>query len=394
MEEVFSRIEESALVKLTEELVRRSSVNPPGNEKEVAEYTAKEFEKLGFSVDLYDVGPNRPNVVGKLKGRESNPTLMFNGHLDVVPPGEESLWRTSPFVPETREGRIYGRGTADMKGGIAAMILASQAVIDAGVELKGDLLITGVMDEETNGEGTKSLMAKGYRADMAVVGEPTELVPLRGHKGILWIEISTRGTAVHSSTVRTADPKVGINAIYSMSRISLALKYLLEELEKRQNHLVGNPTISVGTIDGGTKTNVVPDRCVITVDRRLTTDESAENAEKEIDILLDRLKDEDPDMQVKSKVINQRDSIEIPEDETIVKLCRETVKEVKGIDPGVGGYTATTDMYILVNEGNIPTVILGPGRLSEAHVANEYVETNQLVDAAKIYSSLILKILG
>ena len=394
MDSIYSRLTPNRAAEITRDLVRIPSVNPPGAEREFAEYLAAKMQKLGMKVELFDVTPGRPNVVGSLPGANSNPSLMFNGHLDVVPPGDSSSWSFEPFEGVIEGERVYGRGSADMKGGIAAMLMAVEALKENEVSLNGSLLIAGVMDEESGGLGTQMLMDKGYRTDMAIVGEPTNLDVEIAHKGNVWFEITTKGKAVHSSTVRTKSPKVGLNAIYKMSKIILAFEKYLQDLEKRSNDVVGNPTISVGTIHGGTKTNVVPDTCTITVDRRLLPDESPDQGMAEIDAILSKLRSEDPDIQYESKVFQHKSGVQIDRNERIVKLACEAVKSIRGADPEITGFPAGTDMTYLVRMGKIPTVILGPGRLAQAHNIDEYVETTQVADAAKIYLWLILKILG
>ncbi|MBI4258378.1 MAG: M20 family metallopeptidase [Thaumarchaeota archaeon] len=381
------------VIHLTSNLVKIPSENPPGEEEEAAEFVAEFLNGLGFSVEIYEVLPKRPNVVARLKGSESKPVLMFNGHLDVVPAGERSAWSFNPYSGSIRDGRVHGRGSTDMKGGLAAILVAAKTLVEQDFRLKGDLVVSAVMDEESMGLGASSLVDRGYKADMAVIGEPTNLEIQRAHKGTLWLEITTRGVSGHSSRIRSSGKDVPVNAVFKMAKLISALEEHLRNLETRRNDVVGNPTVNVGRIEGGVKVNVVPDFCRVEVDRRLVPGESPEKAKDEIESLLKKLGDADPEFKAEVRIISQREAAEIPEAEKVVTACREAVKAVKGAAK-IGGFPATSDMSILVNRGRIPTVILGPGRLEQAHVADEYVDAVQVVDAAKIYAKIAANILG
>ncbi|MFQ5762408.1 MAG: M20 family metallopeptidase, partial [Candidatus Bathyarchaeia archaeon] len=290
--------------------------------------------------------------------------------------------------------RLYGRGAADMKGGIAAMLGAVEAVVNSNANLHGSIVFTGVMDEETTGMGTQAIMDRGIKADAAVIGEPTNLEVEIAHKGSLWLEITTRGKAVHASTIKHGDPIRGVNAIAKMARIIAELDKLLITLEKTSHPLVGNATVSVGTITGGTKTNIVADSCSITVDRRLLPEDDWSKAYHQIDKLIQKLKEEDPLLQADLRLIMRREGAEISPEETIAKLALKAVGTVKGTNPNFTGCRATTDMSILMKQGGIPTILLGPGNLEQAHVADEYVKLPQLTQAAKIYAHIICNLLN
>jgi len=380
-------------VRLTCDMVRIPSVNPPGEEGELARYIEGELRAIGLETHSYECRPGRPNVVGWLRGEAGRPRLMLNGHLDVVPVGDRSLWTVDPFGGVVRDGRIYGRGSNDMKGGIASMILAAKALKESEVSLKGDLLLTAVVDEEEGGVGASDLVDRGYTADMAVVAEPTGLRPIRAHKGLVWFEVKTIGRAAHSSRVSSKRGEGGVNAIYKMAKLIEAFQEYLGVLEGRQDSLVGNPTVSVGTIEGGFKTNIVPDVCRITVDRRLLPSEDPGEAEAELESIIQRLGDEDPDFKAELKVLMSRRGAETRPNEAVVKISEEAVEDVLGGRVEAAGCPATSDMEVFVNKAGIPTVILGPGSISGAHVVDEYIDVDQIVSAAKIYTSIALRAL-
>ena len=385
--QAFKRIQQEDLIRLTQLMVRIPSVNPPGNEQDLAEFLVQELKSYGFSSRLVNVQPKRPNVLAILSGKKKGKTILMNGHMDVVPVGDLSAWKYEPFSGTLHQDRIYGRGSVDMKGGLASAIIAAKAFADTyGEDFAGRILIAGVVDEEDAGVGSKKLV-ESVKADMAIVVEPSDRAIYRAHKGVLWFEITTKGKALHSSRVRSGNFE---NAIYRMSRVVNILEDYLAELEKRKDALVGNPTINVSIIKGGTKTNVVPDSCTITVDRRLLPNEDPKIALEEIRKLLvskAKLKD------LAFHVSLEREGTIIKESEPIVKLTRNAVEEVTGKRPRITGCMATTDMALLVNQGKIPAVVYGPGSLEQAHVANEYVEVGELLKAAKVYATIFEKVL-
>ena len=389
--ETFKRIKEDDLVKLTQSLVRIPSVNPPGDEQILAELIHSELQSYGFSSRLVEIAPKRANVVASYQGRRAGKTILLNCHMDVVPAGDVSSWKYDPFSATLEEGRIFGRGSVDMKGGLAASVVAARAFIETrGNDFSGKIILTGVIDEEDAGLGTKSLVEDGIRADMAIIAEPTDGMIYRAHKGVLWFEITTRGVSLHSSQVKTGRT---VNAIHKMTKVVNALENYLSELEKRKDTLVGNPTISVGMIRGGTKTNVVADSCTITVDRRLLPNENPKQALNEIRKILSDLSKKDKKLQIETRVVLEREGAIVEPNEEIVKVTRDAAREVTGKAPRVTGCIATTDMAFLVNRGKIPTVVYGPGSLEQAHVANEFVEVKELVKAAKVYASVFERIL-
>jgi len=338
---------------------------------------------------VHQLEPDRANVIGRIKGTGGGPKLMLNGHLDVVPPGELDQWRHPPFEPHVEDGQLFGRGSCDMKGGISAILAAVKSIAGSKTKLKGDLLVTFVADEESLGKGVNDIVERGYSADMAVIGEPTRLQVVTAHKGLIWVELSTFGKSAHASTVKSNDRGDEVNAIYKMCKAISATENYLPALEKINHKLVGNPTISVGEISGGTKPNVVPDNCRAIIERRMLPGERSDQVIQEIRKLFDSIGMSDRKFKYDLQIVNIRDAAEISEHEKIVKLCRNSVKEITGIDPGITGFIATSDMATLVNRAKIPTVLLGPGDLAKAHAPNESVSIKELILAARIYEHLI-----
>ncbi len=369
------------------DLVRIPSVNPPGGEGPVAAYLQQRFTALGLSAHVTDVEPGRPNVVGTMPGPEGGKRLVFNTHLDVVPAGDG--WSRDPFDPWVSDGKIYGRGTSDPKGSLAAMVHAIEAVCAAGVGLAGDVVLAGAMDEEVGSLGTRSMVA-GLRADMAVVGEPTGCEVCVAHKGSCRPVIVVRGRVAHA-----AEPEQGLNAITSAVPVLGALERYGKQLRRRRHRLLESPTAVVTIIQGGTKANMVPDRCEILVDRRLVPGETADRVTAELEAIFGGLRARHPDLQV---VIDRFGPTTGGPSETeithpLVQAALTAVSRVRGGRARPHGFTLNCDMTIFREHG-VPTVILGPGEPKIAHQPDEFVPVGELVTAARIYAGLMVDSLG
>jgi acetylornithine deacetylase/succinyl-diaminopimelate desuccinylase family protein len=385
---IVSNINKDNAIELTKVLVGFKTVNPPGNERECAEYIAEKMKSLGLSVKLEEKHTGRGNCVATIKGSKGKPTLIFNGHIDVVAPGDG--WQTDPFKGVVINDKIYGRGTSDMKAGIAAMMTAIESLVEAKVELQGDLVFTAVADEESLGPlGTKFLVEQGLRGDMAIVGEPTNMQVETAERGVLWTEIITEGKSAHGGR-----PWLGINAIYKMNEVINALRKLEQELGQKRHPLVRSPTISVNVINGGNRINVVPDSCSILVDRRTIPGESIETAIAEINGILEKQRSEDPSFKASLRIINCAEAFEISQEETIVQSLSKAIHLVTGQRPRLKGKDACTDAHILVTKAGIPTALFGPGLAETAHTNCEYVEITNIVEAAKVYALVAHDILA
>jgi acetylornithine deacetylase/succinyl-diaminopimelate desuccinylase family protein len=381
-------VDASKVIRLTRDLIRVSSENPPGSEKAISMFIAEELRSIGLSTTVYDFKPGRPNVVGILHGEDVQFALMLNGHMDTVPVGDRNVWSVDPLAGDLINGRIYGRGASDMKSSLAAMIHATETLVNIGIKPKKGLMLAFVSDEEVTGFGTKDLIERGYKTEFAIVGEPTSLRVQTSHKGVIWLKVVVRGKAAHASV-----PEEGVNAITEMVKLCSKIEKLSTLLSKSRHPLLGVPTINVTTIRGGTKVNIIPDFCEITIDRRILPNENIEAAKYEIIKTIGSLKEGDSKVKPEVEVITTAEPSEVSSSELIVKTARGAVKEVTGVDLGVTGFPATCDMRFLVNQANIPTVILGPGTLSKAHAADECVEVHQVVNATKIYLLMMLKLL-
>jgi succinyl-diaminopimelate desuccinylase len=402
-ERIVKRIDSSRVSSLTQQLVKIPSVNPPGNEKQVAEFIASWFDKRGFDLKTIESVKGRPNLEVKLdfprvKGAKTKrKILILNGHMDVVPQGSFG-WSHHPFGADMQKGRIYGRGSADMKGGVASMMIAIEEIkrnnSNLSEFLHGSIIFTAVVDEEIGGPiGTSYLVReRGLRGDFAIVGEPTNLNICTSHKGVITFDITTRGKSAHASV-----PNQGINAIMKMNKvITLLDKYSKKLVQRPMHHLVGGPTLNIGVISGGTKSNVVPDSCTISAERRVTPLETMEDARHELEEFLAdvKLKDTNLDFVLDFKIMTGPSELGRNGKEGLENLVHslECVTGKTNIKPI--GFVGTCDAYFLSAFGRIPSVIFGPGSMSNIHKPNEYVEISDLVTASKTYAMTATSYLG
>lgn len=380
-------MDEAQATALLGELVKIPSVNPDGTEAELARFIQSWSKENGLEATLDEKIPGRPNVYVTLRGAKRRPRLLFNGHLDVVPVG--SGWRHEPFGAEIEGGRLYGRGATDMKAGLASALVAAKALLDSGIELDGELVIDGVIDEEGPGRGTVQALKRGIPADFGVVCEPTRLEVVTASKGAVDFELKVTGKAAHSST-----PEDGVNAIYKMNRVIDEIRRYSGTLAKKTHELVGHPTVSVDIIEGGVSTWIVPESCRIIVDRRTLPGESAEEVSKEIRGLVEGMRKEDPGLVIDLRFTQKDASCEISPKERVVGAFQKQCSRVLGRKVGVAGLTGTTDARFMINDYKIPTVIFGPGDLTLAHKPDEYVSLAEVHQAAEVYAGVATELLS
>jgi len=375
-------------------LIAIDTSNPPGNELEAAEFVRKRMVAAGALGDIQEFSPGRANAVCRIpfSAPGKGPRLIFNTHLDVVPSGE-SQWSFPPFAATLVDRRIYGRGACDAKGSLAAMMTAARLTAHYAQPLRGELILTAVGAEETGGIGTQAWVksqSKDPRPSMAVVGEPTELQVLIGHKGVSRRKVWVRGRSAHSSNISR-----GRNAIYPIARLALFIEDLNRDLAQKSHPMLGAPLVSANLIRGGVKDNVIPDYCELHIDRRLVPGEETDQIDRELREWVQRMSAEDPSFQATIEISGMdKKPTMIPPEEPIVQALLECKYEVTGRKDPPQGFIAATDMTFLVNQGRIPTVIFGPGSLDQTHVVDEFVEIDQLETAVLVYARLILRILG
>jgi acetylornithine deacetylase/succinyl-diaminopimelate desuccinylase len=365
----------------------------PGRETEVARWLAGWLEKNGIEVTLRPVVEERPNVIAALKGTGRGRALMLNGHLDTVPPYTMSI---DPFSGELKDGQIWGRGSADMKGACAAMAMALVTLRRSGIRLAGDLFFTGVINEELKSEGSEDIVLNGPKADAVIVGEPSELNPSVGHRGLEWIEIEVIGRAAHGGR-----PHLGINAISKMAAFIRKLETELPpRLKARAHPLMGPPIFNLGVIHGGMQPSSVADRCILQLDRRLVPGETVASVFAELEEIIGLCRAEDPEFDARLRRIPDNMAtmdhlpMEFPLDHPLLEILEETVEEVTGRKPQRTCCTGWTDAALFSNQGKTPALVLGPGTIAVAHGAEEHCPADQIVQAVLIYALAAVRFCG
>lgn len=369
-------------IALLQRLVSINSVNPslvPGapGERDVAAAIADHLRSLGLEVHVQHVLDGRPNVIGVLDTSVEGPSLMFCGHTDTV--GVEGM--DAPFSPDIRDGRLYGRGSQDMKAGVAAMIDAARLVRDRRPHC-GRLVLAAVIDEEFASAGADALVTE-WRADAAVVTEPTDLQIGVGHKGFAWLEIETLGRAAHGSR-----PQEGRDAIRHMGRVLAALERLDRELQAGEPHRVmGSASLHASIIEGGRELSVYPDRCRLQMERRTVVGESGESALKEIESLLSALRHADPEFEAHARLVFSRPPYETPHGHPLVRRIN-MLAAARGVAAEPTGMSFWTDAAVLGGAG-VPTVLFGPGGAG-LHSREEHVRVGEVLACRDVLAELAL----
>ena len=375
------------VVSLLADLVAIDSVNPSlvsggAGEQRVVEVIGDACRAAGLQVSVEDVAPGRPNVVAVLEGRRPGRTLMLCGHTDTV--GVAGM--TDPFRPVVREGRMYGRGTQDMKAGLAAMIDAARQLQSAGGLESGRLVVACVADEEHASVGAEAL-ARSWQADAAVVTEPTDLAIAIAHKGFSWIEVATTGVAAHGS--RPAD---GRDAILRMGRVLAALDALDRELRQGQPHpRLGRPSLHASTIAGGREWSSYPDRCLLQYERRTLPSEADGVALHEARGVLDAIARADTEFRGEAREVFARGGYELDERAEIAQALAASCNAA-GRPAAFTGASFWTDAQILGRAG-IPSVIFGPGG-GGLHSTEEYVRLDEVLACRDVLVDLTRRFLG
>lgn len=381
--------EEQEVIDLLRDLVRARSVNPPGDEQAVVDLLAGRAEAWGLHPRLVDVQPGRPNLLLDLPGAGERPSVMLSGHSDTVPPGE-ATWDHGPFSGDLVDGDIWGRGTTDMKSGVAAMLAAIAALRRRGWRPKGGVRLAITVGEEVDCCGAAHLRDTGGLDGVGwiIIGEPTNLDVVAAHRGAIWLQIIARGKTAHGSM-----PHLGVNAITHVMEL---LRWLGERWPKvpyTPHSLLAPPTMNVGTIAGGVKTNVVPDYCVATVDLRTLPGQDSTAIIRDLRDLAAELESTVPDLKLELTVANNMPPVETPIEHPLVQAMASAVADVTGTRPAIRGATYYTDGGMWVDRG-IPMVIFGPGDDNLAHQPNERVPTHQVVQATRGYIAVLERLLG
>lgn len=341
MDGVLERIDEDAVVDVCRRLVQFKTVDPPGEELEIARYAATYLRDAGLEAEVMDHGSDRGSVVARLKGRAERRPVVFCGHLDVVPTGSEP-WEHDPFGGALAEGRVWGRGSSDMKGGVAAMMVAAETLASAEVVLDGDLILLLTADEEVGQMGARALAARPdlEPAQAVIISEPSHNQVYVAEKGQFWVRLTTHGRIAHGSM-----PHLGRNAIQMMATLLVELDQL--PLPGGEHPLLGTFTRSVGTIQGGESTNIVPDKCVVTLDQRLLPGQDRQGVLDQLDDLVAKLEERRLGFSASVETISYLPPVETSPDHPVVRTFCQVVEEVTGTTPQPGGVSYGTDGAVL-----------------------------------------------
>lgn len=386
------------------QLVSVNSVNPnyPDgvNELQIAEYVTEFFAKLGIETWRQEVYPGRPNVLAKIPGKDATRRIILEAHLDTVSAVGMTI---EPWVPQVRDGNLYGRGACDTKAGMAAMMHAIAAIWMDSTTPPCEVIFAATIDEEFSYRGvvalcnslapgpvdpqvlaTSDLPTDPISADCAIVAEPTELRMVTASKGLVRWKMETLGRAAHS-----AKPHLGINAIEHMAELIAVLRDDTERLTKVKHRLLGSATCSIGVIRGGTQVNLVPDRCEIEIDRRLLPGECCEQVWANYQMLAEDLTNRTLGMQVITHPPMLKDHpLETRLDSSVVQVMANVLRK-QNLDATPVGVPFCSDASKFGKIG-IPTIIFGPGSIDQAHTANEFVSCDQVLEAAEVYRQFIL----
>ena len=404
LSKLLAAIDADEVAELTRALVRIPSVHRPGdpeaNEAQVAAFVEAWLRREGFTIEVQTVAPGRPNVIGwigeKAPGRRS---LLLEGHTDVVTEGDPADWAWPPFAAELVDGRIYGRGAADMKSGLAAAMVAAAAFRRTGIAPRGRLVVGALVDEEGGMIGVRHLVGTpiGRELDAAIICEPEENELCLEQRGVVWARLAARGRMAHG-----AMPEAGLNPIACLGTVlreAPALERRLRRLCQRSRYLkppTVTPTIVHGPAPGVgvPQSNVIPALAELTLDVRLTAGIDADGVRAELESVCRRAEAAHPGVKVEWEPVNSfRLATRVERSEPLVHAMRRGVKQATGRAPRWGGVPGSTDGTILRMELGIPIVTCGPGKRLIPHQVNEYVDASEILDAARIYAASALSYL-
>lgn len=372
---------------LLKKLIQAKTTTENG-ELAAAEVIADEFGRAGINSRIDNWDQIRANIITRIESAGQRAGLLFACHLDVVGPGE-AAWKNPAFSAVETDGKIYGRGAVDMKGGTAAAVIAIRQIVESDVKLKGDIVFAAVAGEETDSAGAsrfvddKNLMKELTPQGLAgvIIPEPTDFEVITAHRGMLWLQISTKGKAAHSST-----PQLGVNAIDSMRRVLNELESY--EIKAGPHELLGICSMSVNTITGGKAMNVVPDKCSLGIDFRTLPQQNHNEIVFDLQKIFERLKTGDENFDAEISILRQVQPLETDVNSEFVKIFGSAVgiSETKAI-----GYTTDGPHFASLGA---PIVIFGPGKPQLCHKPDEYIDISDLEKCVEYYNNIILKFLA
>lgn len=389
IQKVLAVLKDEWAVTYAAELVRRPSINPPGDYAEVSAWVEKAFAEMGLEPRIVEGQPGRRNVVARVAGAGGGPSLCLASHIDVVNIGEKGNWRYDPFSAHIDgDGLMWGRGSADSKGMLAGMMAATRAILASRRRLKGDLYLVAYVDDETAGHyGLRHVFTEGKaKAENLILGEATAFEIQYVFKARIWFDLETIGRSAHG-----AFPNRGINAIDKAYKVIQAIRGIpLNEHPK-----LGPDTVNIGMIHGGEQVNVVAGRCRTSFDIRWCPGRTSLNIRVVVQAALDRLKGEDPELHIGEMVVTEeRDPLEFSTDNPLIRATQAAGRRL-GREIGLGGWYSSGELYPVYSAGHITNgLVIGPGEPWQAHAYDEHIPIRDLQEAARLYAVTALNVCG
>lgn len=374
------KVDRDLILELTERMVAIPTRNPPGDERPCAEYVHQTLVGWGLETELIrEPYPERPQVVAWVRGQGDGPTVILNGHLDVVTEGDPAQWHYPPFEV-TREGdRLYGRGTADMKGAVAGGMAVCKALHDAGAPFAGTLMLQAVIGEEMDEDGTRTLLKLGYTGDHAIVLEPTDTHIGPGTRGACWHRITLTSASVHCGLAAADAP----DTMRFLTRLSAELDAYHGRVAAQEHHLLPSPACRVTHIEGGERHNATMGTLELTVDRRMLPHESYDDVTAELTALLDQVAAQVPGVEYRIEFVAGNEATETALDAPLIQALQANYREVFGREARIWGPPYGSDMRNFVVDRGIPTTNFGAGDYTVCHQPDEWVSADDLVRCAQ-----------
>jgi len=396
-------------IQLLQRLVQERSIR--GEESKAQAIIIEKLRAIGLTLDIWEIGgpeltkhpafssdrkrfKGNPNVIGVWKGIGGGRSIILNGHIDVVPEGDLNDWDHDPYSGYIQDGRLFGRGSTDMKGGTVSLLLAIEAIKSSGIRLKGDVIFQSVIEEESGGAGTLAAVIRGYHGDGAIIPEPTNMKIFPKQQGSMWFRITVKGQSAHGGTRYE-----GVSAIEKM----MIVINELQQLEKSRNERVEDPLyaeipipipINIGKIQSGEWPSSVPDLAVIEGRMGVAPNETLTNAKAEMEVRINGLKEHDKWFESYPPKIEWFGGTWLPanldEKHELIQSVALSYQKIKSDLPVIEASPWGTDGGILSNIGHTPVVVFGPGTTEVAHDSNEYIVLDQVFEAAEIIANTML----
>jgi len=379
------------IVDLTARMVAIPTRNPPGEEKPCARFIHETLKGWGVEVEMVpEPDPNRPQVVAWVRGAGAGPTVVLNGHVDTVGEGAPERWRRPPFQATFEDGRLYGLGSADMKGGLAIGMAVVKALHEARERLPGTLMLQAAMGEEMDEDGTRTLLKRGYTGDYAIVMEPTDARIGPGTRGACWHRVVLTGPSVHCGLA--ASDAADVMMFYA--RFAARLAEYHRRVSGQRHHLLASPACRVTRLQAGEVHNSIAGRCELLVDRRMLPHESFEQVTQELRALLEETRAEQPGVDYEIAFVAGNEPTETPLDSRLVQALQRNHRELLGREAVIWGPPYGSDMRNFVADAGIPTVNFGPGDFNVCHQPDEYVRVDDLGTCARVVLGTVYDLLS